>query len=348
MKITSSRNEPLSAKENKYFKLFKFLYEKNQENRNNKINNKKIFRNNNNYFDDDQYNESNKPITVEHFINEDIYYENKNKLQEEYDFGVYYNGDITNSRSNDCKTKRSKSNELIDSDNKINKYYNNITPKNSELQLLSLSNNSFCKRYLLNIKDKYNSMIKRKSFNSSLSYDNNNISFLFIKNKNNEIVQNKKYNSTKNLKQNNTLNIYLLPRRIKKRISNKNIFLHGNKKTKRSTISSNEITKRNEKDTTKAISSKITKNFNKKVSPFNISNKNNSKLYKVKREFNDMNQINRFRQLKKDLIEERIKINNMMSEFFKNPLFIKYNHKEIILDIIKQKNNLTRPKSALS
>ena len=50
-----------------------------------------------------------------------------------------------------------------------------------------------------------------------------------------------------------------------------------------------------------------------------------------------MNQINRFRHLKKELIEEKIKINNMMSEFFKNPLFIKYNHREILLDISKQK-----------
>ena len=76
-------------------------------------------------------------------------------------------------------------------------------------------------------------------------------------------------------------------------------------------------------------------------------NKINESLFKKNKIYNDMKQINRFRQIKKELSEERVKINNMMSEFFKNPLYNKYNHKELLLELLKQKNHINRPRNAL-
>ena len=70
----------------------------------------------------------------------------------------------------------------------------------------------------------------------------------------------------------------------------------------------------------------------------------NVKLLKVS---NDMNQRNRFNKMKKDLTEEKNKINNMISEFFKGPLFSKFNKTDKIEDL-KLKNSLKRPRSALS
>ena len=66
----------------------------------------------------------------------------------------------------------------------------------------------------------------------------------------------------------------------------------------------------------------------------------------VNKQFNDMSQRNRFNKMKKELSEETIKINNMISDFFKNPLYKKFNKKRIVLD--KQKYFYSRPKSALS
>ena len=47
--------------------------------------------------------------------------------------------------------------------------------------------------------------------------------------------------------------------------------------------------------------------------------------------------------MKKDLTEEKNKINNMISEFFKGPLFNKFNKIDKIEDL-KLKNSLKRPK----
>ena len=63
-------------------------------------------------------------------------------------------------------------------------------------------------------------------------------------------------------------------------------------------------------------------------------------------EINDMSQRNRFNRMKKDLNEESNKINNMISEFFKGPLYNKFNKKDRIEDL-KLKNQLKRPRSAL-
>ena len=60
-----------------------------------------------------------------------------------------------------------------------------------------------------------------------------------------------------------------------------------------------------------------------------------------------MNQRIRFIKLKKDLSEEANKINNMFSEFFKSPLYNKFNKIDKIEDL-KLKNSLKRPRSVLS
>ena len=60
-----------------------------------------------------------------------------------------------------------------------------------------------------------------------------------------------------------------------------------------------------------------------------------------------MSQRNRFNKLKKDLTEEDKKINNMFSQFFKNPLFNKFNKIDRIEDL-RLKNSLKRPRSVLS
>lgn len=335
MKSTTSKNKEFSTKESKYFNLFKFLYEKNQENKNKIISKQNLLRKSINFLDEEKHNESKKPITVQHFINEDKYYGNKNRLQEDYDF-VYYNGDFTNTKSNEGKSRGNKSDEFYDFDNKFEKNNNMNSQKTLKIDLNSLKKKADYKRNFINIRNKYNYMLRRKSSNSSMNYDNN-ISFLYIKDNNNEVLSNKKSNSFIRINKNNNINIYLLPKRIKNKIGNKTLFLNDKKKIFRSSISYKELTKRNEKDAIKSLNSKINQNFIKKQSHFYITNKNINKQFKVKNNFNDMNQINRFRHLKKELIEEKIKINNMMSEFFKNPLFIKYNHREILLDISKQK-----------
>ena len=358
MKLPTSKDQQILNKENKYFKLYKFLYEQNMKNRKNNAKKGNITKyNKNNFFEENEkFNESKtkKPITVEHYINEEKYFSNNNnlknlnsRLNDEYDLGIYYNGDFTMSGSNDGK---SISNELFELDN-INNYINEknklirnnsmIMSKTPKMIFNSLKNNSFNKR--INNKNINNYIYKRKSLNSSLNYDSNSLSFYYYNNNNNnnDILSKTKYNfSNKKINNKRDINLFLVPKRILNRINDKNIFYIENKNFIKNSVSINELSKRNYKDS-------LTTKRNKKINKDIIFGHNN-KLFKKNNEFNDMNQINRFRKIKKDLSEERIKINNMMSEFFKNPLFIKYNHKEIILDINKKKNPLNRPKSAFS
>ena len=60
-----------------------------------------------------------------------------------------------------------------------------------------------------------------------------------------------------------------------------------------------------------------------------------------------MSQRNRFNKIKKELNQETIKINNMISEFFKGPLYNKFNKIDKIEDL-KLRNLLKRPRSSLS
>ena len=360
MKLPTSKNQQILDKENKYFKLYKFLYEQNMRNRKKNAKKGNIAKYNKiNFFEENEkFNESKtkKPITVEHYINEEKFFSNKNnlknfsnRLKDEYDLGIYYNGDYTISRSNDGKSNSNEFYEIdnnynnnINEKNKLIRNYSMIMPKTPKLQFNSLKNNLFNNR----INNKNNNYIyKRKSLNSSLNYDNNSLSLYYYKNNNNnnnnDILSKRKYFSNKKIREKRDINLFLVPKRILNRINDKNIFYIENKKLFKNSISSNELSKRNYKDS-------LTTKRNKKVINKDTIFDHKNKLFKKENQFNDMNQINRFRKIRKDLSEERIKINNMMSEFFKNPLFIKFNHKDIILDINKQKNALNRPKSAMS
>jgi hypothetical protein len=139
----------------------------------------------------------------------------------------------------------------------------------------------------------------------------------------------------------NNIKLYLMPKRLSEKLRKEylNKIKYPNdisNKKKKNTIR-NRI---NNKNTSDILSlSNFYENKNK--------NKINESLFKKNKIYNDMKQINRFRQIKKELSEERVKINNMMSEFFKNPLYNKYNHKELLLELLKQKNHIYRPRSAL-
>ena len=337
MKFSKS-NKLLVNKENRYFKLYQLLYAHNQKYRKKQINDKNnVNRNSNIFFEkrNSYKNNSNKPITIEHYINEDISFTNNSKftklnskIKDDIDFGVYYNGEFTKSRSNDY-------NEYYDLDNNINEKNNisrnnNYSTKKSKNQSYFLRNHPFYKKI---INDNYRA--KNNVLHSSLNYDDNKVN-LYYKNNSNNFLEKDKYNSiNKKIRKKNTINLYLVPKRIIQKLKNeKYYFSQKNNINKKGKIN-NSLKKRN-------ISNKISfySNGNEK--------NNNNKYFKNRKRFNDMDQINRFRQIKKDLSEERIKINNMMSEFFKNPLYNKFNHKETILEIIKQKNHLNRPRSAFS
>jgi len=335
MKFSKS-NKLLVNKENKYFKLYQLLYAHNQKYRKKQINDKNNLNRNSNFFFEKRNsykNSSNKPITIEHYINEDISFTNNSKftklnskIKDDIDFGVYYNGEFTKSRSND-------NNKYYDLDNILNEKKNksrnnNFSTKKSKNQSYCLRNHPFYKKI---INDSYRG--KNNVSHSSLNNDINKV-ILYYKNSSNSFSEKDNY---KKIRKKNTINLYLVPKRIIQKLKfEKYYFSQKNKNNdnKKGKIN-NSLKKSN-------ISNKIS--FNSKGNEKN----NNNKYFKNRKRFNDMDQINRFRQIKKDLSEERIKINNMMSEFFKNPLYNKFNHKDTILEIIKQKNHLNRPRSAFS
>ena len=288
MLISPHKYNFILNKDNKYFKLFKLLYEENQKNRKKNIK-KRIDKNNCNILDEKEIYDENKkikPITIEHYINGDKSFINNNS-----------------------ELTRSKSYRNLSNINDFHYLDNNIF----DIDLNPLKNKYSYKK-IFNFK-KYDQKFFLNYFNSSLNYKD--ILFdSFKKNNNNK----------------NDLNLCLITKRQKHNINNN--IKNNNKDILKRNMSSNEL-----KNKKKSL------NLFKKTSfPEFIYNKS----FKNNINFNDMMQINRFRHCRKELSEERIKINNMMAEFFKNPLFNKYNHKEIILDIYKQKNLLTRPKSALS
>ena len=337
MKFTPD-NRLLLNKGNKYFKLFKLLFEQNQKNRKkNRIDKNILDEINNNYYNESKnYYDNNikKPITIEHFINEDIFI-NK-KLKEEFDLGIYYNGENTKSISNDGKNSNNKYNYLDNSNYKSRNHSSISIFKKGDFNTNKLYNNNYKK--IINKRIKTN-FFKEKNFSSSLNNDYNNIFFPSNKNYNNNcLTKLKNISLNKKLEKRNSINICLVPKKLKYKIfTQKSV----------SSRSSHDITKQNNSNKNSTLSK-----YNQNSIKYSKLSKNNnaidSKIFKKNYNFNDMNQINRFRNIKKNLVEERVKINNMMSEFFKNPLYIKYNRKDILLDLIRQKNILSRPKSALS
>ena len=339
-------------KESIYYKLFNYILYQENENRKNNIDVK-----NNEKRNSFIYN--NKPITVEHFIKEDIHTNNyinetNSKRKKEFDINEYYNIELTGSKSNEGKSNYN--NELNGLDNYINNK-NNISrngsissSKNSIKKDLTFHNNNieyFKKK--INNKEILNILLKEKNKNYSLNNgDNNKFFFSYNKNNNNTISETKYNFSKKKISKRNCIGFVLAPKRIKNKLNrNKSLIIKNNKNKIKSNISIDNIPEK--KYFLSNFSKKRTIDYSPKKLNFSNDNKfikNN--IFKINKGINDMNLKNKFRLLKKELSDEKIKIKNMMSEFFKNSLYKKYNNKDVLIALIKQKNMLNRPKSAIS
>ena len=198
---------------------------------------------------------------------------------------------------------------------KDNNYFSrNNSLKNSRINLYSLISEIYYKK---NFNRGINSIWKKEKDNFVLDNNDNSHNYFFNNKNINEI--------TKKRNKNNKLNLVLLPKRKYNKLSKK---VGGIKKNnKREKVSNNESSR------------KIYQNRHFK---FRKGIRIKSSFF----EMNDMSQRNRFNKVKKDLNEESNKINNMISEFFKGPLYNKFNKMDRIEDL-KLKNLLKRPRSAL-
>jgi len=194
---------------------------------------------------------------------------------------------------------------------------NSISSKNSRINLSSLLSEIYYKKNF----NKEGILQNENNINLALSNDYENNDFLFFNKNIHELV--KKSNKK------NKFNFGLFPKRRFNKLSNRKNLI-------------NEI---NKKETLN-----INQDYKKRQFMFGKKMRNNSCFFENKKTLkisNDMSQRNRFNKMKKDLTEEKNKINNMISEFFKGPLYNKFNKIDKIEDL-KLKNSLKRPKSALS
>jgi hypothetical protein len=216
---------------------------------------------------------------------------------------------------------------LYQNDKSSNKYKNyisrnSISSKNSKINLSSLISEMYYKK---NFNKGIDSIWKNESkskINFCINNEDEKNNYLFI-NKNIHDILNKTHYKSK-------LNLVFFP----KRILNNRHFNKNNKKEKKKSLS-------NDGKYYNKINIKLKFKYKNMI-------KSKSSFYEnIKKESNDMSQRNRFNKIKKELNQETIKINNMISEFFKGPLYNKFNKIDKIEDL-KLKNSLKRPKSALS
>ena len=248
-----------------------------------------------------------KPIVIEHFIKEENYNDN-----DFINFNNNNNGIINNYKN----FNNSKKNYNLDLKikNKTHQKRYSFSSKNSRINLSSIINEIHQTK---NFNKKIDSACQiENKFNFIVGNDDDNNNFLFF---NKKIQENIK--SIKKEK----LNLVLFPIKKLYKIENENI-------KRRNILFKNNSNNNN--DNAKYKSKKF--QFIKKRSKSSFF-----------RETNDMNQRIRFVKLKKDLSEEANKINNMFSEFFKSPLYNKFNKIDKIEDL-KLKNSLKRPRSVLS
>ena len=209
----------------------------------------------------------------------------------------------------------------IDSKNYYKNYQKRFSYsyKNSRINLSSLINEIHHKK---NLKKRIDSACQiNNKFSFILCNEHENSNFLFFNQKIKENLKKKK---------NEKFNLVLFPIKKLYKIPKDNINMK--KKTRNIILSKNNINKNNNSNNYK--SRKL--QFKKKRSKPSFF-----------REPNDMDQRTRFNKLKKDLTEEANKINNMFSQFFKNPLFNKFNKIDRIEDL-RLKNSLKRPRSVIS
>ena len=236
-------------------------------------------------------------------------------------------------KSNNKNNKKEKNeyyilfNYILYQNNKRNKnknmFNNNIFPKEQMNKEKPIIIEHFIKEEndneidFLNLNKRVNSACQiENKFNFIVSNDDENNNFIFFNKNINEIIK-----KTKNEK----INLVLYPKKKLQKIENRH---NVNKKKERNILFKNN-------DISGAKYKTIKLRFKK--------NRSESFFF---REPNDMNQRNRFIKLKKDLNEEANKINNMKSEFFKGPLYNKFNKIDKIEDL-RLKNSLKRPRSVL-
>ena len=325
----------------KYYKLFHYLlYKENEKNKNNFININSFNEKKNNYIN------NNKPIKIEHYKQKDDLIEKINgKKDKDADIGINYNATFTRSKSNDHKSYSHEFNFGINDKNVISR--NPTVSSAKKLMNLNQNDLNYYKKFFNN-KEIFNNLYNKKNKNFSFIHDDNATRLFYNFNRTNDNINFlTKTKHIKRAKHKNDFNIILAPKNKKNILNNKNTAFIHDKKTIHNSTTSNEIIKEN------FYIDKLSKNpkyeyiFKKdKFSYKRNKNKNFFKKELVNKQFNDMSQRNRFNKMKKELSEETIKINNMISDFFKNPLYNIFNKKRIALD--KQKYYYSRPKSALS
>ena len=216
---------------------------------------------------------------------------------------------------------------LYQNDKNSNKYKNyisrnSISSKNSKINLSSLISEMYYKK---NFNKGIDSIWKNESkskINFCINNEDEKNNYLFI-NKNIHDILNKTHYKSK-------LNLVFFPKRI---INNRH-FNKNSKKEKKKSLS-------NDGKYYNKINIKLKFKYKNMI-------KSKSSFYEnIKKESNDMSQRNRFNKIKKELNQETIKINNMISEFFKGPLYNKFNKIDKIEDL-KLRNLLKRPRSSLS
>lgn len=314
----------IEKNKHKYFKLYQLLFVHNQKFRKKQYNEE---------ISDSGLENFKKPIVVEHYVksNTSLTNNNNSKLsavntKTKNDFLSKYNIDL-----NDSKIITEQMNkENTDTNKKKISIYKKIefSMKKTRIHSYVFRNRSYYKRI---ISDKGNENVKNN--NSAIKPIIN--TKLYLKKKTNRTSLDKaSLNLTNNRNNKNSINLSLVPKRLSEKVQKEFFYKvrqyrNTNNKNRKLTFNSNIL----RKNTTDKLSFSFFSHENKQKDIFG----NNRQI------FNDMKQINRFRQIKKDLFEENIKIKNMMSDFFKGPLYKKYNNKEAILELLKQKNHIRRP-----
>ena len=265
-------------------------------------------RNNNNRFFNEELNKQ-KPIIIEHFINKEY----------DYDYNFIFLNNINN------KSFHSKKYFNLDFKIKDKTYMNNtsknsFSSKNSKNNLSSLLSDIYYKR-------NYNKILDGIWIKES---NNDSSNLLFFNKSINEIAK------RKDLDNKNNLDLALVPKRMINQLTNNKKYVNEyDKKEAKSKLANGSL--RGNK-------------YKKKKIIFDNTMRCNSCLFhnkKLLKASNDMDQRNRFSKLKSDLTDEKNKIKKMFKEFFKDPIFNKFNKLDRIEDV-KLKNSLKRPRSSLS
>jgi hypothetical protein len=333
--------KPTGKKENKYIKLFKILHELNQNNR------KKIAIEDNckidNFVKNNDKNPK-RPIMIEHFVKKETgitNFENSNLTNKtnlelvnlfKFDFNQNINQNINNEEKKNKKVYDSKDIHKTNFEKKFGTLNKKLE---SVFQNSTIKSSCMRSRKNINYRTNINSIYKKQELHSSLR-PLLNLKDNFNK-KINSHSQKEKLNMKNKRKSQSNLNLLLAPRRFSQKISSD--FITKSQKYRNVRIKNRKILLRyttKNRNTTDKLS----------ISNYLFDNRTNDSISKSIQVFNDMKQINRFRQMRKDLSEERSKINHMMSSLF--PINNQYNHKEAMIEILKKRNSMKINRNAIN